>query len=164
VVAVTAANAGGTGEAQGDEIMRRIGEAIAVSQQGERSEARATFAQIWAQISEGGDPLHRCVLAHFMADVQDDPRQELVWDLRALDAANSVTDERTAAAGASLPVGGFYPSLHLNLGEDYRKLGDMAQARHHLDLGRRAAPFLGDDPYSSMIRRGLEGLARRLSE
>jgi hypothetical protein len=99
-----------------------------------------------------------------MADVQDDPRQELAWDLRALDAAHSVTDERAAAAGATLPVQGFYPSLHLNLGEDYRKLGDVAAARRHLDLGRQAAVFLGDDPYSLMIRRGLDGLAKRLSE
>jgi hypothetical protein len=126
--------------------MARITNAVAVSQTGQRLEARAAFAEIWAQISDGGDALHRCVLAHYMADVQDDPRQELVWDLRALDAAQSVTDARAAAAGATLPVGGFYPSLHLNLGEDYRRLGDLAQARRHLDLGRRAAVSLGDDP------------------
>jgi hypothetical protein len=164
VVAVTATVPGDNGQAEGDEIMGRIGVAIAASQKGQRSDARAAFAEIWAEIDDGGDPLHRCVLAHHMADVQDDPREELVWDLRALEAALSVTDGRAAAAGATLPVDGFYPSLHLNLGEDYRKLGDIAQARRHLDLGRQAAVFLGDDPYSSMIVRGLDGLAKRLSE
>ena len=83
-------------------------------------------------------------VAHHMADVQDDPREELTWDLRALEAAESVTDERAAAAGVNGPVAGFYPSLHLNLGEDYRKLGDCVEARRHLDLGRQAASFLGD--------------------
>jgi hypothetical protein len=161
---MTAMVPGDNGQAEGDEIMARLGHAIAISQRGQRAEAREAFAEIWAEISDGGGPLHRCVLAHHMADVQDDPCQELVWDLRALDAAQSVTDERAAAAGATLPVEGFYPSLHLNLGEDYRKLGDIAQARHHLDLGQRAAAFLGDDPYSSMIVRGLDVLAKRLSE
>jgi hypothetical protein len=60
-------------------------------------------------------------------------------------------------------VAAFYPSLHLNLGEDYRKLGDLAIARRHLELGRAAAARLGDDPYGSMIRAGLDGLAERLS-
>ncbi|MGQ0776481.1 MAG: hypothetical protein ACT4NY_18980 [Pseudonocardiales bacterium] len=59
-----------------------------------------------------------------MADVQDDGHEELVWDLRALQAAGSVTDERARQAGLGGPVSGFYPSLHLNLGEVYRKLGD----------------------------------------
>ena len=143
--------------------MTRIGEAIALSQQGRQVEARAAFAAIWAEICDGGDPLHRCTLAHHMADVQDDPRDELAWDLRALEAADSVTDERAAAAGAIGPVAAFYPSLHLNLGEDHRKLGDVAAARRHLDLGRAAAASLGDDPYSSMIKTGLDGLAQRLS-
>jgi hypothetical protein len=146
-----------------DPIMTRIGEAIALGQHGERSEARAALSQIWAEIADDGDPLHRLTLAHHMADVQDDPRDELSWDVRALEAAESVTDERAAAAGATGPVTAFYPSLHLNLGEDHRKLGDVAEARRHLDLGRQAAAFLGDDPYGSMIKAGLDGLAERLS-
>jgi hypothetical protein len=35
---------------------------------------------------------------------------------------------------------------HLNLGEDHRKLGDVAGARRHLDLGREAAASLGGTP------------------
>ena len=147
-----------------DATMTRIGEAIALSQQGRRSDARAAFSAIWTAIATDGDPLHRCTLAHHMADVQDDPRDELAWDLRALAAVESVTDERAAAAGAVGPVAAFYPSLHLNLGEDHRKLGDVAAARRHLDLGREAAAALGDDPYGSMIKSGLDGLAERLAE
>ncbi|MCA0144769.1 hypothetical protein [Blastococcus sp. LR1] len=146
-----------------DPVMVRLGEAIALGQQGRREEARATFSEIWAEIGTDGDPLHRCTLAHHMADVQDDPRDELMWDLRALVAAESITDDRAAAAGATGPVAAFYPSLHLNLGEDHRKLGDVAAARRHLELGRQAAVALGDDPYGSMITAGLDGLAERLS-
>lgn len=146
-----------------DEIVSRVGQAIGLAQQGRRTEARALISRLWADIGADGDPLHRCALAHHMADVQDDPRDELTWDLRALEAAESVTDERAAAAGVTGPVAGFYPSLHLNLGEDYRKLGDAVEARRHLDLGRQAASFLGDDPYGSMIKAGLDGLAVRLT-
>ncbi|MDT4930415.1 MAG: hypothetical protein QOF92_3282 [Pseudonocardiales bacterium] len=82
-----------------------------------------------------------------MADVQDDVREELLWDLRALDAADLITDERVAQAGVTSPVAGFYVSLHLNLGECYRKLGDVDRAREHLKLGRDSASALRDDGY-----------------
>ncbi len=94
-----------------------------------------------------------------MADVQDDPADELAWDLRALEAADLVTDEQ-----ASQDVRGFYPSLHLNLGDVYRRLGDLELARAHLDLGRAALGALGDDGYAQMVRGGLDRLADRLSE
>jgi hypothetical protein len=147
-----------------DEMMARILQAVTLGHQGEQAEARQALAEISAEITDGGDSLHRCVLAHHLADVQDDPHKELDWDLRALEAAHSITDARAAAAGATGPVATFYPSLHLNLGEDYRKLGDLTQARRHLALGQQAAAALSDDPYGSMIRRGLDGLAKRLSD
>ncbi|MGY1661697.1 hypothetical protein ACI78Q_10810 [Geodermatophilus sp. SYSU D00705] len=155
--------AGGAQPAGVDETMARIGQAIALGRQGRRAEARAAFTEIWAEVYAGADPLHRCTLAHHMADVQDDPWEELAWDLRALVAAESITDERAAAAGATGPVAAFYPSLHLNLAEDHRKLGDLAAARRHLELGRQAAAALGDDAYGAMVRGGLAALAERLS-
>ena len=102
----------------------------------------------------GGDPLDRVALAHHMADVCDDPAEELEWDLRALAAAGALTDTQTAR--------GFYPSLHLNLGEDYRKLGDPAAAREHLALARARLDALCDDDYATGIRLALDGLADRL--
>lgn len=146
-----------------EDFTTRLGQAIALGQEGRRDEARAAFAGIWTDVDDGGDPLQRCMTAHHAADVQDDPADELAWDLRALAAAESVTDQRAAAAGATGPVAAFYPSLHLNLGEDHRKLGDLAEARRHLDLGLQAASSLGDDAYGSMIKDGLAGLAERVS-
>jgi hypothetical protein len=151
------------GQPQIDPVMARIGAALALGQQGRRAESREAFSGIWSELGADSDPLHRLTLAHHMADVQDDAGEELAWDLRALAAAEEVTDERAAAAGASGPVAAFYPSLHLNLGEDYRKLGDLPAARSHLDLGSRAAATLGDDAYGSMIKAGLAGLADRLA-
>jgi len=147
-----------------DPTMARVAEAVELGQTGRATEARELFAQIWAELGPDGDPLHRVTVAHHMADLQEDPHEELAWDLRALDAVDGVTDQRAADAGATGPVAAFYPSLHLNLGEDYRKIGDAEAARRHLELGQAAAGALPDDGYGQMIRGGLEGLAQRLGE
>ena len=68
-----------------DEVMDRISETIALSQRGDRAAARERFARIWAEISPGSDAFHRCVLAHYMADLRAEPHDELAWDLRALE-------------------------------------------------------------------------------
>jgi hypothetical protein len=58
-----------------DLTLIRIGEAVQLSHQGEQEAARVLFAEIWKEIGgDDGDPLHRCTLAHAMADVQDDVR------------------------------------------------------------------------------------------
>ncbi|WP_039828446.1 tetratricopeptide repeat protein [Nocardia testacea] len=148
-----------------DPTMTRIGEGVALHHhQGQPAAAHEIFTRIWDDIGgDEGDPLHVCVLAHAMADVQDDARQELTWDLRALAAADLITDERVAEAGVTLSVAGLYPSLHLNVGECYRKLGDLDRAREHLQRARDTIGALGDDEYGQLIRGGLEHLAQQLS-
>ncbi|MFY1635040.1 hypothetical protein ACN27F_17495 [Solwaraspora sp. WMMB335] len=148
-----------------DETLARINQGVQLHhQQGQRAAARDLFAQIWDEIGgERGDPLHVCVLAHAMADVQDDVHQELLWDQRALVAADLLTDARVAQAGVPLPVAGLYPSLHLNLSECHRKLGDLGRAREHLHRAQAGIGTLGDDEYGKLIRDGLDRLARQLA-
>jgi hypothetical protein len=137
-----------------DEVLVAIDAGLRQHIGGDRAGAYATFTALWASIGPDGDPLHRVALAHHMADVCDDPAEELEWDLRALAAAGAMTDSATAR--------GFYPSLHLNLGEDYRKLGDVAAAREQLSLARARLDALCDDDYAAGIRLALDGLAERL--
>jgi hypothetical protein len=145
--------------------MERISAAVAAYGSGDRDGARQQLAEIWAEI-QAGDPLHRCFLAHYMADLQDDVRDELRWDLRALAAADDVTEERAQAFArqfnGALDVRALYPSLHLNLGDDYRRLGASAQAREHLALAQQCMHVLPDDGYGRMIRGGIASLAERL--
>lgn len=144
-----------------DPTLLRIGEAAQLNHGGEREAARVLFEEIWAEVGgEDGDPLHRCTLAHAMADAQDDLREELVWDHRALAAAAQLTDAHLAQAGVTLTVTGLYPSLHLNLSECYRKLGDLDRAREHLRHAQDTIGALGDDEYGQLIKEGL----RRLTE
>jgi hypothetical protein len=53
-------------------------------------------------------------------------------------------------------LAGFYQSLHLNLGECYRKLGDLDRAREQFERGQAAVGSLGDDGYGQMINGGLD--------
>ena len=77
-----------------DDVMGRV-TAVVQGQAGDRAAARRELAAIWTEVEQsGGDAFHRCVIAHFLADLQDDLRDELVWDERALAAVAGVTDER----------------------------------------------------------------------
>ncbi|MEU9183631.1 hypothetical protein AB0D14_03480 [Streptomyces sp. NPDC048484] len=151
-------------QAAADAMMTRIGQVIMLLHGGDREEARGRFLDLWAEIGDEGDALHRCTLAHYMADTQDDPSDELAWDLRALSAADELTDARVAEHHRSLAVRAFYPSLHLNLAADYVKLGRSEAARGHLDVARDNVGVLGDDAYGDGIRAGIGRLESRLDQ
>ncbi|KOV54396.1 tetratricopeptide repeat protein [Streptomyces sp. AS58] len=144
--------------------MTRIGQVVMLHHAGDREEARRRFLNLWAEIGEDGDPLHRCTLAHYMADAQDDPADELAWDLRALTAARELTDNRLTAPEGALAARSFYPSLHLNLAADYVKLGRSEDARTHLHRARGAAGALADDSYGAGVRAAIGRLESRLGE
>ncbi|MFH8476783.1 hypothetical protein [Streptomyces sp. NPDC018000] len=155
-------------ETSKDAVMTRIGQAIMLLHGGDREEARNRFGELWSEIGEDGDALHRCTLAHYMADTQDDPGDELAWDLRALTAAGSLTDERAAQHSDALAMRAFYPSLHLNLAADYMKLHSPEAARIHLDRARAASAVLADDGaddgYGGGVRAAIARLELRLRE
>jgi hypothetical protein len=98
-----------------------------------------------------------------VADVQDDVPQELAWDHRAQAAADALTDERAIQAAVAVPIAGWYPSVHLNLAECYRKLGDPHRARQHLRRAQAGMSVLGDDEYGQLITAGLDRLAQQLT-
>jgi hypothetical protein len=102
------------------------------------------------------DPLHRCGIAHTLADLQPDVADELRWDERALAAVADVDDARVQAAGAGAQVAAFLPSLHTNLADDHRRLGDPERAREHLALARASIGALGDDAYGELLRGAVE--------
>lgn len=150
------------GQAAEDAMMTRIGQVAMLQHAGDREEAQERFAALWEEIGADGDPFHRCTLAHYMADTQQDPAEELRWDLLALEAADGLTDDRVSAHHSSLAVRGFYPSLHLNLAADYAKLGRPDIARDHLRQARARVDALADDGYGRLVLGGIERLEREL--
>jgi hypothetical protein len=149
-------------QAAPDAMMTRIGQVVMLHHGGDREEARGRFLDLWGEIGEDGDPLHRCTLAHYLADTQDDPADELAWDLRALSAAEELTDGDVAERHRSLEARAFYPSLHLNLAADYVKLGRSEAARSHLRRARGAVGALGNDRYGDGVRAAIGRLELRL--
>lgn len=148
-----------------DDVMARVTAAVQRGQAGERTAARHEMEAIWAEIERGGgDDFHRCVIAHFMADLQEDEREELMWDERALAAVDGVTDERAQEFHASLRVRGFMPSLYLSLADDHRRLGDANRAHEFLGRARATSDALGDDAYGELVRGALDSVSRALAE
>ncbi|MEU7190459.1 hypothetical protein [Streptomyces sp. NPDC045369] len=158
--------------AGGDVVLTRIGQAVMLHRGGDREEARNRLARLWAEIGPDGDPFHRCTLAHYLADTQDDPADELDWDLTALETARqakgaSAADrdgERAASAGRSVPaVAALLPSLHLSLAADYAALDRHGEARAELDRARQTAAPLADDEYGRGVRQAIERLGIRIA-
>ncbi|WP_052847521.1 hypothetical protein [Streptomyces avicenniae] len=133
-------------------VVRLCGEGMQAEAQGRADDARALFLRAWESATDDYDA---CVAAHYLARHQPTPAETLRWNQECLRRADAVGDERVSA---------FYPSLHLNLGQAHRDLGDTAAAREHFS---RAAEHMGDvppGPYADWTRyaiaQGLRDTAR----
>jgi hypothetical protein len=130
--------------------MDRIVAAVAASD-------REGLVALWSELDDGGDALHRCVLAHHLADMYDDAGDALVWDERALAAADHIDAGSLDGAAPGVQVAALYPLLHLNIADDLRRLGSFEAAHHHVAQARaRLSSFdaLGPehDAYVAMVR------------
>jgi hypothetical protein len=102
---------GGLGTPAWDEITGAVGLALG----GDRDAGAVALRECWARTSDD-DHAQRCVLAHYLADLEPDLDDEIAWDERALAAYAHVGEGDLAGIG--IPhAGGMAPSLHLNLGE-----------------------------------------------
>ena len=144
-----------------DPLLERILAAVVAWQAG-AADAAAGLA-VLVPAAERGDALHRCLLAHFLAEAQPDPAQELSWDLRALQVADELSDARLRAWQPTLSVAAFRPSLLLNVAASYRKVGDVAMARATVAQAQAASLVLADDGYGRLIRGGIARIAQDLA-
>ncbi|WP_330180042.1 hypothetical protein OHB26_26960 [Nocardia sp. NBC_01503] len=147
-----------------DATMTAINDAVVLGRQGNTARAREDLAALWNSVGVAGDPLHRVTIAHFLADLFDHAADALTWDVRALDAADSLTDERAQREHSALSVRGFYPSLHLNLADNYRRLGAFDTARQHLNAALERVDALEDDGYGAGVRAGIKNVETALAE
>ena len=141
-----------------DPTMDAITTAVTLGHEGDATRAREDLLAIWADLGTAGDPLHRCVLAHYLADLYPDAAEALIWDVRALDAADALTDERAQQHDASLQVAGFYPSLHLNIADNLRRLGAFATAADHIGTAEERVASLPPGAHGDMIRAAIRGV------
>lgn len=144
--------------------MDAITTAVTLGREGQVIRAREDLLAIWAELGTLGDPLHRCTLAHYLADLYEDAAVALIWDVRALDAAEALTDHRAREHHKSLQVAGFYPSLHLNIADNLRRLGAFDHAAEHIGKAEERAGALGQGPYGDLIRSAIAGVSAAISE
>ena len=125
---------------------------MAASQSGD-PKAGKQLAGVWRMLGSG-DHAMRCIVAHYLDDVQgDDVPAEPEWDRRALAALARIRDEELVASGIA-SAAAFLPSLHLNL--DSLGAG-VVDGEQMLDLVRPVdpgAPWSGDD--APPARQGLD--------
>jgi hypothetical protein len=87
--------------------------------------AHALYQQAWDSAT---DDYEACIAAHYLARFQETPTDAFHWNQEALVRAN------TADTAGDDRVREFYPSLYLNMGQSYEKLGQQAAARQYYDL------------------------------
>lgn len=88
-------------------------------------EARALYERAWEAVT---NDYEACIAAHYVARVQDSPRETLRWNEEALARA------KIAQASGDERVKAFFPSLYLSLGKAHETLADEEQAQHFYDL------------------------------
>jgi hypothetical protein len=137
-----------------DAVLSEVGQAAMLHRAGDRAEARERLGRIWGALGEDADALHRCTVARYLADTQDEPAGELAWDLRALQALAGAVQTRAVRAA--------YASLHLDLATDYLHLERVEDARRELSLGWARAGELGSGDHAASVRAALRRLERRL--
>ncbi|GAA0035028.1 hypothetical protein [Brevibacterium metallidurans] len=145
-----------------DPIMESIQEAVSTGRVGSTESARQRLLTLWHEIGVAGDPFHRCTLAHYLADLCEDPAQALIWDVRALDAADALSDQRAQQYHATLRVAGFHPSLYLNIADDLRRLGAFAAAADYIGKAEAVASNLSDDAYGKTVRTAIHDVNRSI--
>lgn len=116
--------------------------------------ARDAFERAWLVAT---DDLDACVAAHYLARQQPTAEATLHWNLESLARALAVGDDR---------VRDFFPSLHVNLGHSYGRLGRHAEAYRQYQLAAEHILTAGETPgggarFDLWIR---EGVARGLRE
>lgn len=142
-------------ESELETTMQKIRSGIRMRVEGDLAGACSLLTPLWTSVKHG-DAFTRLFLAHSLADVQEDPQEELRWDLQALNTYPEVSAERAAKQGVARGVEGLLPSLYLNLGHDYARLGRVDEALEHFHLAVDYLDSLGDDQYGDDVRRAYD--------
>ncbi|MGC4089869.1 MAG: hypothetical protein QM756_18680 [Polyangiaceae bacterium] len=136
-------------------------EAVQLSLGTERDAARERLAALWNELHED-DAFHRCVVAHYLADLQSDPQDELAWDRLALAAALSASAEAFNGRIPGVEHATFLPSLHLNLAASLERVGELGSAKLQASAALAGIDALGSTPLANLTRSAVLRLCERL--
>lgn len=136
-------------------------EAMKLAERGDREAARRRLTGLWENNDADARPYHACILAHYLADLQEELDRELELDRLALVFALRCSDETLRAHHGSLSVAALLPSLYLNLSDSLHRSGHAGQALEALEAGEVALRKLPED-HQLTVAHGLRALRARL--
>ena len=132
-----------------NKVVKLCADGMNAEAQGDIDAAANLFQQAWDAAT---DDFEKFTAAHYMSRNREDASVELHWNETALDHALAMTDDEARS---------HYPSLYLNVGRSYEKLGDNELARQHYQLAAEFSESLASGAYTDMIRSGIKaGLQR----
>jgi hypothetical protein len=120
--------------------------------EGDVTAARRLFEQAWEVRRDDYDA---SIAAHFLARHQTTVEDRLAWNIRAARHAEVVADDRARELKSS---------LYLNLADAYLAVGDSAEARVAIGHAVKSLEDLPLEGYRAFVKRGIDGLVRRLDE
>ncbi len=97
----------------------------------------------------------QCVAAHFMARHRADAAEELKWNLRALELARKVGDDRVAE---------YFASFLGCVGSSYERLGEPALARRYREEGMRHLADVRPGEYRDGVEASILAGLKRVSD
>ncbi|MEP6845501.1 MAG: hypothetical protein ABI861_05835 [Panacibacter sp.] len=116
---------------------------------GQTEQAKLLFQQAWDNAS---NDFEKFTVAHYLARNQQDPKDELKWNLEALNFAKALQDDSMKS---------HFPSLYLNVGKSYETIGDTFKAKENYQLAFQFSSYLSANGYGDLIKSGISaGLER----
>lgn len=133
-----------------NKIVQLCGQGMLLEGEGKNKEAKECFQSAWEQAT---NDFERFTAAHYLARQQNTTNEKLDWDLKALELALGLNDEKLKGA---------YPSLYLNIAKGYEDLKEYQKAKENYQLAQSYTNHLLDDGYGNMIKGGIENGLRRI--
>lgn len=165
---------GGKSECSPQAHPTRIAQAVILHRGGDREEARNRLRVLWGELEPTGASPEGMTVAHYLGQTQDDARDAVFWDLRALAVAHELVGR---SAGYVPPAGrqrrmsrqlrearALYPRLLLSLASTYARLGDPGAARLQLSRARTALRAQWQERYGADLRAMADRLEQGLVE
>ncbi len=132
-----------------NKVIKLCAEGMKTEALGRAAAAHEFFKQAWDMADNN---FEKFIAAHYLARNQQDPEENLAWNLKALHYAKAAQDEN---------IKSHFPSLYLNLGKSYETLGDMSRAAENYQLALTFCNYLPAGSYADVIKSGInEGLKR----
>lgn len=132
-----------------NKVVQLCAEGMQTEAEGKTAEAHALFQQAW-DIAQ--NDFEAFTAAHYLARNQADPKDNLKWNLEALNRANNITDD---------DMKGHYPSLYLNVAKSYETLGELQEANSYYQSAADSSLHLPPGKYGDMIKSGIAAGLKR---